>query len=94
LLVAGDAGKEQETGAWESSRFELICRAFPQQTAAAGTIEPAVARAKLAAKYLEWQPAAPQVQLARLFGWSKDETATAISAALAVAQDRRQKTKR
>jgi hypothetical protein len=94
LLVAGHSGKEQETGAWESNRFELICRAFPQQTAAARTIESAVARAKLAAKYLEWQPAAPQVQLARLFGWSKDETAAAIAAALAVAQDRRHKTKR
>jgi len=81
LLVVGHFGREQETGAWESNRFELICRAFPEQTAAARSIEPAAARAKLAAKYLEWQPAAPPLQLSRLFGWSKDETAAAIRSA-------------
>ena len=94
LLVAGHFGKEQETGAWESNRFELICRAFPQQTAAARTIEPAAARAKLAAKYLEWQPAAPPVQLARLFGWSKDEATAAIGTARAVTRDSGSKRKR
>jgi hypothetical protein len=93
LLVVGHCGKEPETGAWESSRFELTCRAFPKQTTAASTIEPGTARAKLAAKYLEWQPAAPPVQLSRLFGWSKDETAAAISAAEA-AQDGRKGEKR
>lgn len=81
LLVVCHFGREQETGAWESNRFELLCRAFPQQAAAARHIDPAEARAKLAAKYLEWQPAAPPLQLSRLFGWSKDETAAAISAA-------------
>jgi hypothetical protein len=81
LFVVCHFGREQETGAWESNRFELICRAFPEQTAAARGIEPAAARARLAAKYLEWQPAAPPLQLSRLFGWSKDETAAAIGAA-------------
>ena len=81
LLVVGHFGREQETGAWESNRFELICRAFPAQAAAARNIDPAEARTKLAAKYLEWQPSAPPLQLSRLFGWSKDETAAAISAA-------------
>ncbi len=79
LLVAGHFGKEQETGAWESNRFELICRVFPEQTAAALIIEPSAARAKLAARYLEWQPGTPPVQLARLFGWSKDEAAAACA---------------
>jgi hypothetical protein len=80
LLVVVHFGSEQETGAWASGKFELTCRAFPQQTSAAKNIAPEIARAKLAAKYLEWHPAAPPVQLARLFGWSKDETARAISA--------------
>jgi len=86
LLVVGHYGREQETGAWESNRFELLCRAFPEQTAAARGIESAEARAKLAAKYLEWQPAAPPLQLARLFGWSKEEALAAISAAQASLQ--------
>jgi hypothetical protein len=80
LLVVVHFGSEQETGAWASGKFELTCRAFPQQTSAAKNIAPEIARAKLAAKYLEWHPAAPPVQLARLFGWSKDETALAMSA--------------
>jgi hypothetical protein len=79
LLVVVHFGSEQETGAWASGRFELTCRAFPKQTAAARCIELHEARAKLASKYLEWHPAAPSVQLARLFGWSKDETARAMS---------------
>lgn len=91
LLVVGHFGKEQETGAWESNRFELVCRVFPDQIAAAKSIEPAVARSKLAEKYLEWQPEAPPVQLARLFGWSKDETAAAFAAAQPSAQSRRGK---
>jgi hypothetical protein len=78
LLVVVHFGSEQETGAWASGRFELTCRAFPKQTAAARSIAPDVARTKLAAKYLESHPAAPPVQLARLFGWSKDETAKAL----------------
>src|ERR1700728_757837 len=87
LLVVGHFGKEQETGAWESSRFELTCRAFPTETMAARAIEPATARAELAAKYRQWRPAAPPVQLSRLFGWSKDETAAAIGAAEAAKED-------
>lgn len=85
-LIVVHFGREQETGAWESNRFELLCRAFPKQTAAARSIEPGAARAKLAAKYLEWQPEAAPVQLSRLFGWSKDETAAAISAARPVSR--------
>jgi hypothetical protein len=87
LLLVGHFGKEQETGAWESTRFELTCRAFPAQTAAAFAIDPAVARAKLAAKYRQSEPGAPPVQLSRLFGWSRDETAAAISAAQAATQN-------
>jgi Winged helix DNA-binding domain len=78
LLLVVHFGSEQETGAWASGRFELTCRAFPKQTAAARSIEPHEARAKLAAKYLEWHPAAPPVQLARLFGWSKEDAAEAM----------------
>ena len=79
LLVVVHFGSEQETGAWASGRFELTCRAFPKQTTVARSIAPDVARAHLTAKYLERTPAAPPIQLARLFGWSKDETAKATS---------------
>jgi hypothetical protein len=85
LLVVTHFGREQETGAWESNRFDLTCRAFPKQTSLAGAIEPAVARAKIAAKYLESLPQAPPIQLSRLFGWSKDETAVALEAVRAAA---------
>jgi hypothetical protein len=80
LLVIVHFGSEQETGAWASNRFELTSRAFPRQTAAARSIEPQKARVILAAKYLEWHPAAPPVQLARLFGWSKDDALAACEA--------------
>jgi hypothetical protein len=79
LLVVVHFGSEQETGAWASGKFELTCRAFPQQTSEAKDIAPEIARTKLAAKYLECHPAAPPVQLARLFGWSKHETAKAMA---------------
>ncbi len=81
LLVVVHFGSEQETGAWASGRFELTCRAFPKLTAAAMSLAPGVARARLAAKYLEWRPAAPPVQLARLFGWSRDDAQAACGAA-------------
>jgi len=81
LLVVVHFGSEQETGAWASGRFELTCRAFPEQTAAARNLAPDVARAQLAAKYLEWHPSASRVQLARLFGWSKDDALVACGAA-------------
>jgi hypothetical protein len=88
LLVVVHFGKEQEIGAWESNRFELTCRVFPRQTAAAREIDPAVARAKLAAKYLQWHPAAPPLQLVRLFGWSKDEALAAHAVAAQAAAEK------
>jgi hypothetical protein len=81
LLVVVHFGSEQETGAWASGRFELTCRAFPAQTTLARTIAVDVARARLAAKYLESNPAAPPVQLARLFSWTKDDALTAFGSA-------------
>lgn len=87
LLVVVHFGTEQETGAWASGKFELTSRVFPKQAAAARTLETSVARAKLTAKYLEWHPAAPPLQLARLFGWSKDEALAAYSAATPTAAE-------
>jgi hypothetical protein len=81
LLVAVHFGVEQETAAWASGRYELTCRAFPKETAAARHIKPEEARAKLAAKYLEWHTGAPPAQLARLFGWPKGDAIAAIEAA-------------
>jgi len=81
LLVAVHFGAEQETAAWASGRYELTSRAFPKQTAAAHRIKPEYARAKLAAKFLEWHTNVQPAQLARLFGWPKAHAIAAIEAA-------------
>ncbi len=80
LLAVVHSGTEQETSAWASGRYELACRAFPKQAAAAQKIAPAEARAALTAKYLEWYPNAPVMQLSRLFGWTKEEASAAMRA--------------
>ena len=77
LLLVVHFGAEQETAAWASGRFELTCRAFPRETAAARRISKEAARAAIAAKYLEWHPGATPALLARLFAWSKDEALAA-----------------
>ncbi len=81
LLVAVHSGSEQETAAWASGRYELTCRAFPKETAAARRISPEEARKQLAAKFLEYHPKAVPVQLARLFAWSKSEGQAALESA-------------
>ncbi len=81
-MVIVHFGAEQETAAWPSSRFELTCRAFPKQAAAAKKISPHAARAAIARKYLEWHPSTPPAALARLFGWTKSEALAACSAGL------------
>jgi hypothetical protein len=81
LLVAVHFGAEQETEAWASGRYELTCRAFPQETEAARRISREEARAKLGSKFLKWRPEALPGQLSRLFGWSKEETLAAMPSA-------------
>jgi hypothetical protein len=81
LLVVSHFGTEQETAAWASGRYELTCRVFPKETAAAKAIAPEEARAKLTGKFLEHHPAAAPKDVGRLFGWSKDEALTAHGAA-------------
>lgn len=81
LLIAVHSGSEQETGAWASGRYELTCRAFPKETAAARSISPKDARSSLAAKFLEYHSDAAPAQIARLFGWSKDEARAALESA-------------
>ena len=81
LLIAVHFGAEQETAAWASGRYELTCRAFQKQTAAARRIKPEEARAKLAAKFLEWHTDASPAQLAKLFSWPKADAMAAIGAA-------------
>jgi hypothetical protein len=77
MLIVVHFGTEQETNAWASGRYELTCRAFPKQTAAAKNISPEGARGKLAAKFCEWHPNSSPMQLARLFGWPKAEAVAA-----------------
>ncbi len=78
VLVLVHFGTEQETGAWASARYELTCRAFPKETAAARKIAPGEARRMLAAKFVACYPGAAHGQVARLFGWTKVETAAAM----------------
>jgi hypothetical protein len=80
-LIAVHFGAEQETAAWASGRYELTCRAFPGETAAAHQTPPGKARQALAAKFLEWHTEVLPAQLARLFGWPKAEAVAAIEAA-------------
>jgi hypothetical protein len=79
LLVAVHSGAEQETAAWASGRYDLTCRAFPKETSAALRIAPGEARRALAAKYAEWHPQGAPAQLARLFGWRKEEAVAALA---------------
>jgi hypothetical protein len=72
-------GSEQETAAWPSSRFELTCRAFPEQAVASRSIRFDAARAAIARAYLNWHPDTPPAVLARLFSWSKSEALAACS---------------
>jgi hypothetical protein len=78
LLIVVHFGAEQETASWASGRYELTCRAFPKETAAGRRISPDNARTSLAAKFLEFHPDAAPAQLARLFGWSKEEATRAM----------------
>lgn len=86
LLVVSHFGSEQETGAWASGKYELTSRAFPDETAAAFEIAPDEARAKLASQFLELNPGAQAMQLARLFGWTKAQAEAALEAAQSSAQ--------
>lgn len=81
LLVVSHFGAEQETGAWASGCYELTCRLFPRETAAALDITAGEARVHLAAKFIEQNGCGSPAHLRRLFGWSKVETVAAIRAA-------------
>jgi uncharacterized protein YcaQ len=71
LLVVVHFGTEQETGAWASGRYELTCRAFPDETAQARDISVEEARRTLARQFLELRPGARETELASLFGWPR-----------------------
>ncbi len=81
LLLIVHFGAEQETAAWASGRFELTSRVFPSQVWSAREISPAVARAAIVAKYLEWHKDASAALLARLFSWSKVDALAAAESA-------------
>ena len=80
-LVVSHFGSEQETGAWASGKYELVSRAFPDETAAAFEIEPDEARRKVASKFVEWNPGVQAMPMARLFGWTKAQAEAALAAA-------------
>ena len=78
MLNVVHLGTEQETAAWASGKFELVCRAFPKETAAARGITPEAARRAVAAKFLALCPDSPPNDFALLFGWTKAETMAAL----------------
>jgi hypothetical protein len=78
MLTVVHFGTEQETAAWASGKFELVCRVFPKETAAARGITPEAARRKVAAKFLALCPGSQPRDVARLFGWTKAETMAAL----------------
>jgi hypothetical protein len=78
ILIVVHFGTEQETAAWASGKFELVCRAFPKETAAARGITPEAARRAVAAKFLALCPSSQPKDVACLFGWTKAETMAAL----------------
>jgi hypothetical protein len=78
LLIVTHSGIEQETAAWASNRFDLVIRAFPHECRLANKISPEAARQELAAKYLGLYPSASETTVARLFGWTKAQAASAL----------------
>ena len=52
MLIVVHFGTEQETNAWASGRYELTCRAFPKQTAAAKNISSEVRPGKTGSEIL------------------------------------------
>jgi len=79
LLIAVHSGTEQETEAWASGRYDLVCRAFPKETAMAREISSESARKNLASKFLEVRPQATPSELRTLFGWSQQESTAAMA---------------
>ena len=79
LLIVTHSGAAQETEAWASNRFDLVSRAFPAQTKQARTISPEKGRSVIAAKYRTLYADASQVQVARLFGWTKAQAVAALA---------------
>jgi hypothetical protein len=78
MLIVVHFGTEQETAAWASGKFELVCRAFPKETAAARAITPEAARRTIAAKFLALCSDSSPKDVAHLFGWTKAETMAAL----------------
>lgn len=93
LLVVSHFGSEQETGAWASGKYELTCRAFPDETSTAFEIDPEKARAALAARFAALNPGAQPMHLARLFGWTKSQAETALQSAYENDQARKPKSR-
>ena len=81
MLIVVHFGTEQETAAWASGKFELTCRAFPKETAAARAIDPEAAPRHVAMKFKELCPDSTPQQAASLFGWTKAEAAEALEIA-------------
>lgn len=77
-LIVVHFGTEKETAAWPSGKYELTCRVFPKEVTQAESIPKETAQTRIAAKYLERRPGKPAAQVARIFGWSREEAEQAL----------------
>jgi uncharacterized protein YcaQ len=70
-----------QAGAWKYAFiYDLVHRFYPDLPQQARPIRQAEARRKLAELYLQSVGAAPEKALASLFGWSKGDAETTLSA--------------
>ncbi len=82
-LVVMPIGATRETGNWTSQIFDLVARWFPAETARARQIDVDTARRALVRRYVQTVLAAKPAMIARVMGWSREQTQIVIDDMLA-----------
>ena len=77
-LVVVPVGATRETGNWTSQIFDLVARWFSAETARARQIDVDAARRALVRRYVETVLAAKPSMIARVMGWSREQTQATI----------------
>ncbi len=81
--VIAPVGATIERGAWASQIFELVARWFPHESVRARQIDAATARRTLVQQYVTTVLACDEPMLARVFGWSREQTHQTVADLLA-----------
>jgi hypothetical protein len=79
-LVILPVGSTLERGAWASQIFGLVARWFPRQYERAKRIDAESARRALIKRYVATVVACTTPMIARVFGWSREQTSTTVDA--------------